>query len=232
MSRHRLPSATWPESFAKSKLVSIYVRELYFLAHRVHERCLTLFSKHPPNTEKYYAAADYPSLELAFGVLSDASRFRDLLFPNNKKPLYHARAQHLRTLLDGLDYSALIDKKVRNTLEHFDEYLDDANLIHSSIPPKVLYAVAFNFVFSHLYRTKDTTFPFPTYISPIDGITVFPVRVYDVSKTTVHNFFWSIDLSPISTQAADVKVRLATLIGEDHPEDWISCLYTVGPTGA
>lgn len=230
MRRSKLPQEPWPQGFGGSRLESLYTRELYWLAHQIEEKCNQLFSRHPSNPASYYAATDTDSLDLAFQVLADASRFRELLYPGKVKLIYDQRASHLRGLLSGVDYSALIDKQVRNTLEHFPEYLDDANYIHSCVPPTKRYAVAFNFVFSHLYELEPGDLPFPAFLSPLDGLSVFPIRVYVASSRKVHNFFWSIDLGLLAQQATGVKIAISGMLGETKPEAWISGLITIGPT--
>jgi hypothetical protein len=218
----------WPNGFANSKLVTIYKRELFWLAHQIGRKSEVLFTKYPTPTS-YYTSIDAESLDLIYSILGDASKFIEAIQPQRGNPAYAERAAHLQELLAGVDLKALLDKKMRNTIEHFSEYLDDANLIHSTWKPKKLYQVAFNIVFSHLYQVEDPAFPFPIFLSPLNNKLVAPVRVYDASTRTLHNLSWSVDIGALDAAARRVRDALRPTFNEPEPEQWFAGLVAIGP---
>lgn len=220
---------SWPGGFQSSRLASIYVRELYWLAYQVIEKGNRILQSHPRAPDKFYAAADTNTLDIAYSMLSDAAKIAELLHPPRNKKINLERAAYLRSLIAPANVSAIVDKKVRNTIEHYGEYLDDANYIHSTFEPKKLYLVAFNFVFSHLVPSNDSAYPFPVFESPLDGQVIFPVRVYVASTGVLHNLFWSVSLGVLMQQASDVREALKVHLPEEHPEDWVSAAFAIGP---
>lgn len=62
------------------------------------------------------------SVHEALGHAAALSRF---FFPTEKRPLTRARAASLRKQFAVSNTSPLIDRELRNALEHFDERLDD-----------------------------------------------------------------------------------------------------------
>jgi hypothetical protein len=85
-----------------------------------------------------------------------------------------------------------------NTLEHFDEYLDEANLAVSEAktPPSPM--AAYNMVLSHW-----------EVFSP----RVYPIRVYVSSERKFYNMKWSVDLGVMNTEASAIVERLLALPG-------------------
>ena len=72
-------------------------------------------------------------------------------------------------VLSGLDYSALLDKQLRNSLEHFGECLDEANSRHSKLRPNYQCSIAFNMVFSELAELPKEAYPFRAFLASIPG---------------------------------------------------------------
>ena len=225
----KLLDQPWPNGFQSSRLASIYVQELYWLAYQVIEKSNRILQSHPNKPAQLYAAADTDTLDVAYSMLSNAAKIAELLHPLRNRKIYHERAAYLKSLIAPVNFSAIVDKKVRNTIEHYGEYLDDANYIHSTFQPKKLYLVAFNFVFSHLVPSNDPAYPFPVFASPLDGQVIFPVRVYVASTRMLHNLFWSIDLGMLVQQASAIKEALKVHLPEEHPEDWVSAAIAIGP---
>lgn len=109
-----------------------------------------------------------------------------------------ARAAALKKLVEGIPLAELVNVKVRNTLEHFDEYLDEANLAvtEAKTPPSP--RAAYNMILSHW-----------EVISP----RVYPIRVYISSERKFYNMKWSVDLGAINVEASAIVARLSALPG-------------------
>src|SRR5690242_12539426 len=113
-----------------NKLKPIYVHELYWLAYQVSRKADAIFARFP-SAGRSYAASDPDAFELITGLLSDAAKVVELLSPG-KTPEGLVRSQELGALLASVTLVELKNKKLRNTIEHFGEYLDDANRAHSA----------------------------------------------------------------------------------------------------
>ena len=130
-------------------------------------------------------------------ALLASSNFRKLVRTNQQRGKKESeerfnvrleRAAALAGLFDGLDLKTMLDGKLRNTLEHFDEYLDD--LVRSvTAPSEMPRTIAVNIAFS------------------ADGAiasAIFPVRLYVTSTCRFSNFDFSIDLKRLRAEAASV----------------------------
>lgn len=70
-------------------------------------------------------ASDAEIVASAHEALGHAAALSRFFFPVDKKPLTRARAANLRKSFAVGDNSPLVDRELRNALEHFDERLDD-----------------------------------------------------------------------------------------------------------
>jgi hypothetical protein len=119
--------------------------------------------------------------------------------------------------LVGLSLEAISDVQVRNSLEHFDEYLDDlgARLEDGEHPPKP--AAAYNIVFSS-WKVA----------SVVAQREVYPLRVYVADQRTYFNFDRKINLGTLRDEAAAIAQRIeATGQLQNEPGG----LIVVFPTG-
>lgn len=216
------PPSKWPLEFKDSKLSGLYVRELYWLAHQIKTKAKEVFDKYPVRPDQTFVSADISGLEIVYSMLSAAAKVNELLFPQRPKQEYKERAKYLQVLVADLQLKELLDKKVRNTVEHFGEYLDDFNLEHSKFASPTRYLVAFNLILSHMQPIHEPTVPFPLYATPMGPVPVCPVRVYVASTRIFHNFSWSIDLAALEREAQRLAEKLALQFAEERPEDWVS----------
>jgi hypothetical protein len=229
------PSTHWPNGFEQSRLEWLSKLEVYLLAQRIEESCTKLFALHPRTEPSVPTVSmDINALNLAYAAVNDAARLQEFLAPQQTakkktKQIYNERAQYLVHLLAGLELSAILDKKLRNTLEHYAEYIDDANFLHTSNKPSTLYHVAFNMVSTHIYPVAETIGPFPCYRLEPSFPPMYLTRVYCSSTSRLYNFSFSTDLSAIAAQAAEIRIRMLKVLGEGKPEDWCSGLISIGP---
>lgn len=189
--------------FEDTKLFSLYFHELRWLAHSIQTKSEKLFgeAKVPEEGDVIQVNPELHSLIAA--ILSDAANLRKLIVTPHTRlgsesgrqfRLRKARAAALRAAIKGIELVELLNSKVRNTLEHFDEYLDEANIAVSEAkaPPSPM--AAYNMVLS---RMEVFTPP------------VYPVRLYISSERKFYNMKWSVNIDAMHKEASAVVDRLA-----------------------
>lgn len=199
-----------------TKLLTLYFHELWWLAHGIKTKAERLFAETTvPETGNTIQVN--PELHsLITSLLSDAANLKKLVVTPSTRlngesgqrfRLRKARAAALREAVAGIQLTEMLNAKIRNTLEHFDEYLDEANIALSmaKVPPSPM--AAYNMVLSRW-----------EVFSP----RVYPVRVYISSERKFYNMKWSVDIGEIYKEAKAIVERLAT-----HP----TFTNTEGPGG-
>ncbi len=189
----------------ETKLFALYIHELWWLSHAIKTKTEKLFTE-ATVPETGYALQVSPELHsLIASVLSDAANLKKLIVTPSARldgesgsqyRLRKARAEALKKLVVGIPLAELLNAKVRNTLEHFDEYLDEANLAvtNAKTPPSRM--AAYNMVLSHW-----------EVFSP----RVYPIRVYISSERKFYNMKWSVDLGAMNAEASAIVARLLAL---------------------
>lgn len=190
-----------------TKLLTLYFHELWWLAHGIKTKAERLFSQAtvPETGNVIQVSPDLHSLIAS--ILSDAANLKKLVVTPSSRlsgesgrrfRLRKARAAALREAIAGIQLTEMLNAKVRNTLEHFDEYLDEANLAVSTAkaPPSPM--AAYNMVLSRW-----------EVFSP----RIYPVRVYISSERKFYNMKWGVDIGEIYDEATAIVERL-----NSHPE--------------
>lgn len=186
----------------ETKLFPLYVHELWWLANGIIVKTDQIFSKAKVPAEGYMIQVDPELHSLIASVLSDAANLKKLLITPSAKlngesgkqrRLRRGRAAALLRLLNGVKLNELLNAKVRNTLEHFDEYLDEANLSISEAERPPSSVAAYNLVLS----SWDAFNP-----------RVYPIRIYISSERKFYNMKWSVDLDAMNNEASLVVARL------------------------
>lgn len=191
----------------ETKLFSVYLHELWWLANGIREKTERLFSEAKVPEEGNVIQVNPELHSVIASVLSDAANLKKLLVTPNARlngesgrqyRLRRARAATLNKLLDGIQLAELLNVKVRNTLEHFDEYLDEANLAISEAknPPSPM--AAYNMVLSRW---------------EVFNPRVYPIRLYISAERKFYNMKWSVDLDAMNREASLVAERLRTYMG-------------------
>lgn len=190
-----------------TKLFSLYIHELWWLANGIREKTERLFSKAKVPDEGNTIQASPELHSLIASVLSDAANIKKLLVTPNGKlngesgrqfRLRRARAKALYSLLDGIQLAELLTAKVRNTLEHFDEYLDRANIAITEArnPPSPV--AAYNMVLSRWEAFNPR---------------VYPIRLYISAERKFYNMKWSVDLDAMNKEASSIVEKLKPFMG-------------------
>ncbi|WP_199179984.1 hypothetical protein [Chromobacterium sinusclupearum] len=190
-----------------TKLFPLYVHELWWLANAICQKTERLFNEVtvPENGSVLEVNPELHSLIAS--VLSDAANLKKFLNTPSAKlngesgrqyRLRRARVAALKSILDGVHLTELLNVKVRNTLEHFDEYLDEANLTISEAknPPSPI--AAYNMILSHWEAVEPR---------------VYPIRLYISKERKFYNMKWSVDLDAMNKEAAAVAERLMAYMG-------------------
>lgn len=199
-----------------TKLLTLYFHELWWLAHGIKTKAERIFSEATAPESGNVLQVDPELHSLIASLLSDAANLKKLVITPSGKlngesgrqfRLRKARAAALRDAISGIQITEMLNAKVRNTLEHFDEYLDEANLALSAAktPPSPM--AAYNMVLSRW-----------EVFSP----RVYPIRVYISSERKYYNMKWNVDLGEVYKEATAIVERLAS-----HP----AFAKTEGPGG-
>ena len=99
-------------------------------------------------------------------------------------------------MLDGLALDEILNTKVRNSLEHFDEYLDEMNASLVAGEPASAPMAAYNMVLSHWEVTNPQ---------------LYPIRIYIVAERKYYNMKYAVDLGRLREQAASIIEKLQSL---------------------
>lgn len=187
----------------------MYVLELWSLADNVRDQCEKVFAATELLPNETFLRVSKEVHGLIAALLSNAANIKKLVstekLQQNKgetKACFQRRQQRVRVLselLNGIALDELLKSKIRNTLEHFDEYLDQADeLLTVTGHPTATLAMS-NMVLSHWEH--------------LAGEKIFPIRVYIASEKRFYNMKWSIDLGKLHAESQMVVDRL-----KNHPE--------------
>jgi len=194
-----------PLDITKTKLFSLYFHELWWLSSGIKKKSENIFLEAKVPDSGYLMQVSPEVHSLIASILSDAANIKKLLITPSARlngesaaqaRLRKARAGHLANFLKAVELKELLNHKVRNTLEHFDEYLDEANLRLSEVknPPSPM--AAYNMILSHW-----------DVISP----RIYPVRVYISSERKFYNMKWSVDIGQIYQEACAILEALGEM---------------------
>lgn len=197
---------------------SVYTRELATLAFLIVSDCETLFSQLRVEDGGGIPQSDTRAFTLLYHILSNAAKIQELVsftkHGNQKGKAFHElRAKALRSVLGSVKLKEILNKKVRNTVEHFAEYLDEMSIVHSEQRTGPKYLAAFDFVVSSMKPASCPELPFTLYEIPGFFALIYPIRVYVVRERKFYNMDWSICIDSVCEEAK----RLLEYLGK--PDD-------------
>jgi hypothetical protein len=190
-----------------TKLVTLYVHELWWLANGIKEKTNRLFNEAKVPDQGYMIQVSPELHSLIASTLSDAANIKKLLVTPSARlsgesgrqaRLRKARTALLNQMISGIQLTELLNAKVRNTLEHFDEYLDEANITISEAKNPPAPVAVYNIVLSHWEAINPR---------------VYPIRLYISSERKFYNMKWSVDLDAMNKEACAVADRLVAHMG-------------------
>jgi len=188
-----------------TKLYILYFYELWWLSHSISKKCETLFEKTKIPDTGFLIHVNPEIHSIIASLLSNASNIKKLIdTPTGKlrgessaqAKLRKERAEILNEKIQSIELTEILNQKIRNTLEHFDEYLDEANLkLCRDIQP-ISPVAAYNMVFSHWEVTSPR---------------VYPIRLYISSEHKFYNMKWSVYIGKIYEEAIAILLDLQKL---------------------
>lgn len=190
--------------FGETILQKVYLFEIWSLAQAVKTKAERVFEE-TKDLKGHSQRADPKVHALIASLLSDAANLKKLVVTpphriRDESPRMHklrvSRAASLNRTIAAVPLPTLLDPKVRNTLEHFDEYLDEANLMLTDSKGGPAALAAFNLSLSSWSVFTDK---------------IYPVRVYIVSERKFYNMKWSVDIGAMHEEASALLEHLGWL---------------------
>ena len=212
--------AMWA-SIAASPFAGQYLSEVYWLAGGVVRRADALFAATPaPPPGQSYIKVDQNLHADIYALLSDAAKIRALLTARERRKgqsrvaheIQVRRAASLRHTLHNVSLTEVLSAAVRNTVEHFDEYLDETAIkaYKGQIGRSV--HLPFDMVLSDPAAGEVLKGP----RSPKPRI--FPVRVYEASRRTVVSFGREINIGRLRDECVEIQNALRARVPEADDE--------------
>lgn len=199
--------------FQNYNLNVFYIYEVNWLAHAVVQQCENLFKITPVPEKGYSISPGYEAHQIITAILSDSARINNLLTIPAQKGRHHksdkqfrlhvSRSEKLREYVVGLNISEIFSGKVRNTLQHFDEYLDEANLksFEGRLNEHVM--VSYNMIISH----REGFQPLP-----------FALRLYISSERVFLNMKYSVNIGKIYLEALELMKKFDEVLNAKGQE--------------
>ncbi|MGH7427951.1 MAG: hypothetical protein ACREJ4_06290 [Candidatus Methylomirabilaceae bacterium] len=208
-------------TFHRNPLHRLYLYELHRLAYSVKTNAESLFALTEPGP--YLAKVDSLIEERVYAVITAAARIQKLVGAGSQQKsesgsrfsFRAARAEYVATLLDGLDVSEIMKTAVRNSLEHFDERLDDAALTLTEIGTRLGIFVTSNLC---VWKLDQIESDLPLRLVKIESsMPIHPVRIYEASGRVYHNMDASVNIGKLHAECLEID-RLLTEKGSDIKE--------------
>jgi hypothetical protein len=191
--------------FIDSPFFHVYFHELWGLAESISKTCLDVFEKCPVPVKDGYIKID-PALhgEIA-SLLAEAANLKKMLTIPDKPSFketpeqFNFRAERTKLLNEALGFPQLSEisrAETRNSVEHFDQYLDRASLSLNSSDSEASGMALYNIALSSwsVFDKKS-----------------FPLKVYVADERKYFNLDYVADLNAIYSESKDLIVRIRAL---------------------
>ncbi len=191
------------ESIIDYKLFAIYIHELFRLADEIKNNCEKIFNDTKVHEDKKMIQVSPKVHSNIIYVLINAANLKKLVFThsdkskNESKQLYEFRIERsriLRELLDGIEITEIRNNRVRNTLEHFDEYIDKENIKFKNTEGTLRAAYNMTLTEWDIFNPR-----------------LYPIRLYIANERKFYNMGFSIDIGKIYEEAEAIIERLNNL---------------------
>ena len=180
-----------------SYMEGIYVNELFWLLTAIKSNCERLFEIAKVPETGFIIQVDIEAHSLIKLIITNSSHVANLIDPRTKKKdeneeryqFRKERGEFLKKIFNVIVIEEILQRELRDSIEHFDERLD--NLVHSVSKKarKKDQSLAHNMVFSK----KAVLQPFP-----------IPVRVYVSAEKIFYNMNWRLDIGKIYTECVSM----------------------------
>jgi hypothetical protein len=222
-------SAIW-RAIVESPLAGAYVTEAYSLAVDVVERADSVMANaSPPPSGSSYIKVDHKLMAELVMLTGEAARLKALITdrPRGKKESaaqYEVRRGRTSWLSDellrGLGISALHEAGVRNSIEHFDEYLDETALDASQQKLPLPVVVPLDFAVGR--RSTLSQFPIQN-----ERPNVHMLRVYIASERMFVNAGKEVNIRNLRNECRRIAKRLAPLVPQGESGERGSSMYVL-----
>lgn len=231
--------------FSSSPLKEHFIAEIYNLCMSVRDQTKELFEIYDEMREEcnhgFFMDARVNHLEMIYSILSNAARIQEFITvkTKNKKELREERIKYLNNVIKPFEFQELFNNKIRNTIEHYAEYLDEENQRHAEIKEAAkknplsstrMYFVATNLTISHWESWSVPDLPIKTYRVSNFQYPVYPIRIYLAYEKRFYNMDWYVDLKKMQIEA----IELMQVLKENHfrlkgnnPEEYYSSMYVL-----
>lgn len=188
-------------------LYSLYLRELVWLAAAIVENCTAIFAAEAKLEPGKPVIFQVPELHTRiFAALVASANLKKLLYTDARRGDGESEQAHrlrqecsarLRELLKNLELKEIRNVKLRNTIEHADEYLAKA-AVELARQEGRWSGIAYNYIMANA----------DIFVPPL-----YPMRVYDAPSRVFRNMEYSIDLGVLHVEAEEIvqKIREAGL---------------------
>lgn len=208
-------NANW-DRISGSPWKSVYLSELYWLAKDAHDLCLHVFESAPvpTTTGQSYLRVDHQLHQDIYRILNNAARIGAMVKERERNKrnqsagqytVQQNRVQWLQQILSGIELSETLNSKVRHSLEHFDEFLDETALKSSrgTITAPTVFPI-------------DVTIGRPetiNYILPerMAGASIYPLRIYSAENRTFVNCGRYINIGAIAEECSQIHGRIGQI---------------------
>lgn len=201
-----------PVKFEEFEHKQIYLQELWFYAYGIKNK-ITELDKITVLPEKGYTIYNLPEItDLILGILSNAANIKKMMLPAGRGKGETAwaytfrvdRCNLIKHFLHDIDTSEIMNSKVRNSLEHFDEYLDEfAIKMMKGIISTKKQGISFNMATSELGAYEPHA---------------YPIRQYSAKEKMYYNMDTSVNIGKISHEATMIHNRFVELKNKINPK--------------
>ena len=200
-------------------MIDVYINELFWLLTSIKSKCERLFeiTKVPEKGSTIQIGLE--SNSLIKSIVDDSAEVANLIQPRKKgkhEPLERYlfrkhRGEYLLNIFKNVTISEILDHKLRDSLEHFDERLDHLTRDVSEKAVKKPQTLVYNMVISDMDIMQGTTHnhSFP-----------LPIRIYVSSERKIYNMSWQLDIGKIymeCTSMIEVLKGIENLKKEKEP---------------
>ena len=177
--------------------IGIYLNELFWLLTSIKSKCDRLFSMAQVPEKGFVIQVDLEVHSLIKSIVDDSTQVANLIQPHERRKDEPAekyayrkhRGEYLANLFRNITISEMLDHKLRDSIEHFDERLDRLAHTTSQKIQKKGQILAHNMVFSD----RAVFQPFP-----------LPIRVFVSSERKFYNMNWFLDIGRIYSECCSM----------------------------
>lgn len=192
-------------TFLDSSFFHVYFHELWGLAESISNKCDEVFSTCPVPKDGGYIKVDPALHRTIASLLAEAANLKKMLTVPEKAGFretaeqFAFRAQRTKALNEALAHPPLAEVsrvEARNSVEHFDQYLDRASLSLKPSESSESGMALYNMVLSSwsVFDKKS-----------------FPLKVYVADERKYFNLELVADLDALARECADLIARIRAI---------------------